>query len=100
MMDQQILEESSRALDAAYRGAFRVAGLSVEVSGQRSDDVTLVPSLEPSRVSTTASDIDVWVESRSRIDDACGQLLFDSGSTWRLYAHDFGFRFDFYAVLH
>lgn len=97
-MDQQTSQTPNGTLDAVYRDAFRVADFSVEVAGQFSDDITLVPSLERFRVHVDASDIDIWVERRSRINDADGRLLFYSGSTWRLYEDDFGFRFDFYAA--
>lgn len=98
MIDQQARQRGSGALEASHRGAFRVAGVSVELAGQCSDDVTLVRSLEPFRVQVADSDIGVRVERRSRIGVAFGRRLFDSGSTWRLYENGSGFRFDFYAA--
>jgi hypothetical protein len=98
MSDQQERQQLSAELDASHRGAFRVAGLSVEVAGKRLDDITLVPYLDPFRVQVAVSDIDVWVERPGRIRDAYGLRLFDAGSTWRLYEDDSGFRFDFYAA--
>jgi hypothetical protein len=98
MMGPHTRQELSGTRDAAYRGAFCVAGLSVEVAGQRFDDVTLLPSLELFRVQAVVSDIGVCVERSSRINDAFGRQLFDSGSTWHLYEDDAGFRFDFYAA--
>ncbi len=98
MSDQQERQPLTAEPDAAYRGAFRVAGLSVEVTGKRLDDITLVPYLDAFRVQPAVSDIDVWVERPARIRDAYGRRLFDAGSTWRLYEDDSGFRFDFYAA--
>jgi hypothetical protein len=88
-----------RESTAAYRSRFCVGGVSVETTGRRNDDVTLVPSLWPFRVGTPASDINInirvdWVES---FGPAFGYRRFDSSSTWRLCEHEAGFLFDFYA---
>ena len=47
---------------AALYGGFSVGGVSVGLAGQRSADVALVPSLQPFRIDTSASDIQVRVE--------------------------------------
>jgi hypothetical protein len=80
---------------AAHRSEFRVGGVAVEIAGQCHRDVTLLPSLEPFRVQTQVSDINIRVEWADRLGSANGRKLFDSGSVWRLYEDEAGFRFDF-----
>ena len=77
------------------RGGFGVGGVSVQLIGDRKVDVALVLSLEPFRVDTAASDIDVQVEWVDDLPQSEEYPLFDSGSVWRLYAAESGFQFDF-----
>jgi hypothetical protein len=80
---------------AALCGGFSVGGVSVQLAGYRSVDVALVPPLEPFRIGTGESDIDVrveWVPNIPRSDDS---QLFDSGAVWRVYEGDGVLRFDF-----
>lgn len=80
-----------------YRSGFRVGGVSVEITADRDDDVTLVPPLEPFRAQTNISDISirvVWVE---RLAPCFGRRLFDSGASWRLHENECEFLFDFNA---
>jgi len=80
---------------AALCGGFSVGGVSVQLAGYRSADVALVPPLEPFRINTGESDIDVrveWVPNIPRSDDS---QLFDSGAVWRVYEGDDVLRFDF-----
>ncbi|HEY4903183.1 MAG TPA: hypothetical protein VIH89_06900 [Candidatus Sulfotelmatobacter sp.] len=86
-----------RALPGRQCSHFRVGGVTVEVSGERSDDIALVPSAEPFRVSAGASDIDIQVEWVERLGRESGRRLFDSGSIWKLYEGETGFQFDFSA---
>jgi len=74
---------------------FRVGGLSVQLSGDRRVDVTLVPSLEPFRVDAGPSDINIQVGWVAKLPQAPGRQLFDSGSVWRLYEAEGEFQFDF-----
>ena len=75
---------------------FSVGGVSVEVVGERVAAIDLVPSLVPFGTETSLSDINVWVEWVAGLSPMRGRLLFDSGSTWRLY-EGIGseFQFDF-----
>ena len=82
---------------AAHRSDFRVAGVSIEVSGQHGRDVTLASSLEPFRTGTRPSDIRIQVDWTDFFRPARGRKLFDSGSVWRLYEDGNGFQFDFCA---
>jgi hypothetical protein len=84
---------------AQHRSEFRIGGVSVEVAGQRREDVTLVPSLQPFRTETRDSDITIQVEWTESLGPAAGQQLFDSGSLWRLYEDGAEFRFDFKAPI-
>jgi hypothetical protein len=84
---------------AKHRSDFRIGGVSVEVAGQRSEDVALVPSLQPFRTETRDSDITIQVEWTESLGPAAGLQLFDSGSLWRLYEDGAEFRFDFRAPI-
>lgn len=79
------------------RSGFSVGGLSVSISGERADDVNLVPSLEPFRIKSENSDIKIRVEWVGRFEPKRGHDLFDSGSTWRLSGNEAEFQFDFSA---
>ena len=74
---------------------FRVGGVSVEIVGECSDDVSLVPSLEPFRVRQCASDIKIQIEWVAELPPVPGRQLFDSGSVWQLYEYQAAFQFDF-----
>jgi hypothetical protein len=77
-----------------YHGQLCIGGLSVRVVGSRGDDVAFDAEHEPFGVETNAGDIEIrvnWVQDISRMP---GRKLFDSGTTWRLYEHELGFRFD------
>jgi len=91
----ELLEESA----AVRRSRFRVGGVSVQLGGDREEDVTLVPSLEPFRVETGVSDIDIRVERVAQLCPASGRKLFDSGTTWELREDEMGFQFDFNAAI-
>ena len=84
---------------ANHRSEFRIGGVSVEVAGHSSEDVTLVPSLQPFRTDTRASDITIQVEWAESLGPATGRQLFDSGSLWRLYQDGAEFQFDFRASI-
>jgi hypothetical protein len=84
---------------AAYCSEFRIGGVSVEVAGERADDVTLVSSLEPFRARTLASDINIRVEWADKLRPPRERALFDSGSVWRLYQDGAEFQFDFSALV-
>ena len=79
---------------AENRSSFRVGGVSVGVSGVCSQDVALVPSLEPFRIDSDTSDICIRVEWAASLVPA-GREVFDSGSLWRLYKDGAECRFDF-----
>jgi len=82
-------------LDGPQCSCFRVGGVSVRLVGDRRADVTLVPSLDPFRVDTRDSDINIQVGWVAKLPQARGRQLFDSGSVWRLYEAEGGFQFDF-----
>jgi hypothetical protein len=79
----------------AHRSAFRVSGVSIEISSERDDDVALVPSLGPFRIETDRPDIQIHVEWADGLSTTFRKRLFDSGSIWRLFEHPAGLQFDF-----
>ena len=85
--------------EAAHRNGFRVGGVSVHLDSNRSDDVSLAPPLVPFQAQTVTSDIGIHVEWTEKLSPMTGAQLFDSGSTWRLYEGEEGFRFDFHAPI-
>jgi hypothetical protein len=84
-------------LGRTHRSRFRIGGVSVEVAGERSADVALVPSLVPFRVAAGVPDIHIQVEWTDSLPPTAGRRLFDSGTTWRVYEDGAGFQFDFNA---
>jgi adenylate kinase family enzyme len=91
----QSMEEST----ATYRSHFGIGGVSVQLAGRRSADVTLVPSLEPFRIETLVSDINIRVERVDRLFPPAGRQIFDSGTTWELHGSETEFQFDFNAAM-
>jgi hypothetical protein len=81
----------------AHRSGFCIGGVAVAVTGACSEDVRLVPSLEPFRIETGPSDIVIQVEWSASLAPTRGRKIFDSGTTWRLYQSEEGFQFDFRA---
>ncbi len=80
------------------RSQFCIAGVSVQLGGDRPEDVTLVPSLEPFRVEAGNPDITIQVERVPHLPSATGRPLFDSGTTWNLHEAADGLQFDFSAA--
>src|SRR5579864_4311361 len=91
--------EVSECLGAVYRNRFRVGGVSVQLAGHCETDVTLVPSLEPFRLETGESDIDIRVDRVRCLRASSGRKLFDSGTTWEVSESAAGLQFDFNAAL-
>src|SRR5882762_6563854 len=93
------MPESCEDSSATHRGQVRIGGVSVRIIGSRSCDVALDPALEPFRVETGASDMDIRVGWVAELSLTPGRKLFDSGTTWRLYEHESGFQFDFGSLI-
>jgi len=74
---------------------FQVAGVSVQVEADRPCDVTLVSSLEPFRTQVDSSDINIQVDRVGNLRSSVDREVFDSGSVWRAYQEENGYRFDF-----
>ncbi len=72
-----------------------MGGVSLEVAGERLDDVRLGPSLEPFRVEADVPNVRLEIEWLPEFSWFAGTPRFDSGGTWRLYETGCGFRFDF-----
>lgn len=80
---------------STYSGAFRIGGVSVEITGSYSD-VILASPLDRFRVRTDTPDIRIQIEWHTRLPVPVARQFFDSGCTWRLYEDTSGFRFDFH----
>src|SRR5436305_1835017 len=87
--------------EAEHRSRFCIGGVSVEVAAKNSRDARLVPSLEPFRVDTgatqTASHVNIRVEWVGSLNPEPELPRFDSGTTWRVYERPASFQFDFNA---
>jgi hypothetical protein len=84
-------------MGSPHRTQFCVGGVSVRVEGNEYSDVTLVSSLKPFRVEADLSQINIEIQigRMARLPAMPGRELFDSGSVWRLFEADQGYRFDF-----
>jgi len=82
-------------LGGSYNTHFRVGGVSVQLAGDRSADVFLVPALNPFRIEAETPDIGIQVEWVPELAPAATRRVFDSGSVWSLYKAEAGFQFDF-----
>jgi len=80
---------------AAHQVQFRVGEVSVQVAGKHAADVALVSSLSRFREGAGTVHIRIQIERAARLPRAERRELFDSGSVWRLFEDDAGFRFDF-----
>jgi len=93
------LPESVEESGATHRSRFCVGGVSVQLCGDQKADVTLVPSLEPFRVESGISAINIWVERVAYLAPPSGRRLFESATTWELHESEDGFQFDFNAAI-
>ena len=98
MHSRPAMMESLEAADVPHRSGFRIGGVCVGIVGLQSDDVALIPSLEPFRDDTGVPDIDIRVEWKAELGLSRARQLFDSGCTWQLYEDPAGFQFDFHVA--
>ncbi len=77
------------------RNWFCIGGIKIEVSGDRPEDVALVPSLRAFQTEPSESDIRIRVQWTGNLESRERCPSFDSGRTWRCYADDAGLQFDF-----
>jgi hypothetical protein len=91
--------ELSKGTSTLYRSQFSVGGVSVQLDGGRGADVALIPPLEPFRIQTGVSDVNIHVERIARLAPSSGHRLFDSGTTWELSQEDSNLQFDFTAAI-
>jgi len=84
---------------SSHRSGFSVGGVSVHLASTDIEGVALVPSLEPFRAETAASDIDIRITWADSLCPPSGPQLFDSGSLWRVYEDRTGLQFDFTAPI-
>jgi hypothetical protein len=83
---------------AEIRGQLRIGEISIQVVGSRRTDVSFDLEQERFRITPGPADIDIevsWVES---LAPTRGRVVFDSGTTWRLYQREDAFQFDFLAL--
>ena len=77
-------------------GGFCIGEVQVEVLGCCFD--TDFAALQAFRSYAEDPDVSVELECLPRLPALRAKQLFDSGSSWRLYEDEVGFRFDFYAA--
>ncbi|HKF01882.1 MAG TPA: hypothetical protein VKB49_06190 [Candidatus Sulfotelmatobacter sp.] len=96
--------ESVNALPEAsspylYRSQFSVGGISVQVAGFLACDAVLPPSLVPFRVPLGLPDVFIAVDRVAQLRACSPPLVFDSDTTWILYAGERSLQFDFEAAM-
>jgi hypothetical protein len=84
---------------AEHRNQFSVGGVSVQLGSDDRASVELVPSLLPFQAQTAFADIRIRIEWVDKLRPAAASKVFDSGSVWRLFEDEPGFRFDFSAPM-
>lgn len=80
---------------ALWRASVCVGEVSLGLSGDRSPELLLSPQIEPFRCTSAQCDIEIRLQWAENIPQPLGDLLFDSGSVWKLYEDVSGFEFDF-----
>jgi energy-coupling factor transporter ATP-binding protein EcfA2 len=95
MLVREGVLDASGGSGASHHGQLSIGGLSVKVVGSRGSDVAFDAEHLRFRVEAGDEDIEIQVSWVQGISEMPGRKLFDSGTTWRLYEHERGFRFDF-----
>jgi hypothetical protein len=72
-----------------------IGDVSIQIAGEKSEDVALSSGLAAFRADFRDPDIDMHISWVDRLKPFEASRLFDSGAIWRLYARDEGFCFDF-----
>jgi hypothetical protein len=80
---------------ALYHSAFCIGAVSVQIAGSCASDVALIPSLQPFQDRTHSPGIQVEITWAFKLTRDSARPLFHSGSVWRLFENEVGFRFDF-----
>jgi hypothetical protein len=89
------MQRPARDREAEYASGFSVGGVSVRIASDDRAAVCLVPSLLPFQDTNEVADINIRVEPIAELRRARASKVFDSGSVWRLFDDECGFRFDF-----
>lgn len=84
---------------STYCEQFRIGGVSVQIVGGCAADVALIPPLIPFQVASETPDITIHLNRVPSLLTAAKPKLFDSDTTWRLYACADDFQFDFNAAI-
>jgi hypothetical protein len=91
---EQSALDSSPELDPGCRGQFSIGNVRVQIGGIHHADACLGSRLEPFRIEGSDWDIDIQIEWVTRPFWHPAREVFDSGTTWRLFEGQAGFRFD------
>ena len=68
-----------------WRASFRIGEVSFGLSGESSRQITYGLQLEPFRVEEPNCDIEITLQWADNLALSPGEILFDSGSVWKLY---------------
>ncbi|HEY6770579.1 MAG TPA: hypothetical protein VI386_38030 [Candidatus Sulfotelmatobacter sp.] len=72
-----------------------IGGVAVQIAGSCKEEVILDSEHAPFRIETGHSDINIGIKWFKELAVASHRMLFDSGTTWRLYQCEDRFQFDF-----
>ena len=87
--------QPSQKRHALYCSYLRIGGVSVHIAGGHSPDLVFDSSLHLFWDEFRVSDVDIQVRWIPEIFSVSGPVVFDSGTTWRLYESGDLLQFDF-----
>jgi len=87
-----VVEQSPAGL---WRASFRVGEVTLGIGGDSTHRQIFGPQLELFRSEQSVCDIEISLQWVERLSPPLLELLFDSGSVWKLYEDGPGFLFDF-----
>jgi hypothetical protein len=87
-----VLDESAAAL---WRVCFRIGEVSLGLSGECTQPAAFGPQIDQFRFESETCDVELRLQWADSLTHPQGQVLFDSGSVWKLYEDGTGLLFDF-----
>jgi hypothetical protein len=78
----------------------RIGGFTIQLASRESGlNLVLNPATARFAVEPSSPDVRIEVVSGDVVDDVAGDLIFDSGGSWRLFRHRDGYLFQFFSSL-